>query len=38
MIVGLRGNHRLLHARQKLLCLGQRQPQIARYRQGRWAG
>ena len=28
MIVGLRGNHRLLNTRQKLLCLGQRQPQI----------
>src|SRR5208283_1274301 len=28
MPVGLRGDHRLLHARQKLLRLGQRQPQI----------
>ena len=28
VIVGLRGYHRLLHARQDLLCLGQRQPQI----------
>ena len=28
MIVGLRGNDRLLNARQKLLRLGQRQPQI----------
>jgi hypothetical protein len=28
MIAGLRGNHRLLNARQELLCLGQRQPQI----------
>ena len=28
MLVGLRGDHRLLNTRQKLLCLGQRQPQI----------
>ena len=28
MPVGLRGHHRLLHASQKLLPLGQRQPQI----------
>src|SRR5438309_1261544 len=28
MIAGLRGNHRLLDTRRKLLCLGQRQPQI----------
>src|SRR5208283_2310874 len=28
MPVGLRGDHRLLHARQKLLRLGQRQPQM----------
>jgi len=28
MIAGLCGNHRLLNTRQKLLCRGQRQPQI----------
>ena len=28
-VSGLRGDNRLLHARQKLLRLGQRQPQIA---------
>src|SRR5712671_3105589 len=28
MIVGLHGNNRLLNVRQKLLCLGQRQPHI----------
>src|SRR5271157_5389142 len=28
MLVGLRGDHRLLHARQKLLRLEQRQPQM----------
>src|SRR5271157_4829779 len=28
MLVGLRGDHRLLHARQELLRLGQRQPQM----------
>src|SRR3954468_6856996 len=27
MVTGLRGHHRLLDTRQKLLCLGQRQPQ-----------
>jgi hypothetical protein len=29
VIVGLCGNDRLLSTRQKLLCLGQRQPQIS---------
>jgi transposase len=28
VIVGLHGDHRLLQARQDLLCLGQRQPQV----------
>ena len=28
MLVGLRRDHRLLNTRQKLLCPGQRQPQI----------
>jgi len=26
--MSLRGGHRLLHVAQKLLCLGQRQPEI----------
>jgi len=28
MILRLRGDNRLLHAHQKLLCLGQRHPQV----------
>ena len=35
MIVGLRGDHRLLHPRQKLLRLGQRQAQIRDIAKGR---